>query len=914
MSASANDVATRIASALPIAMREARRWLVWKSVPHTDTSKKPKKVPYYASGKVRFGTLDTPEDRARLVDLNTALARLRRGGFAGLGFALGDDGTGNYWQGIDLDGTDARPELAALVERLPGYVERSPSGTGWHAVGIGRDFPTATNKAAGIEAYSHGRYFTVTGDAGRGDVEDIAAFVSSVLAPMCRATHASASAGSSSFFAKVNAKALASLGDWVPTLFPKAVEYHDGYRISSADLGRKLEEDISIVPAGIRDFGEEEGRTPIDLVIDWSPARDATEAARWLCDRMRVDPKLLGWGKTAKSSSSEQADADGDEREPDPYRGTDDANAGLLLSQHGNDIRYCPTWEKWLTWTGTHWAIDTRLDIERRGATVPPAIRAEAARVTRTRAAVLARLAEMQNVFPLPAEYRGLQDKQEALEMRAEKLLSIAKQLEGHNKRTAMLSATRHRVVVTHTELDGKPLLLNCANGTVDLATGALRPHDRADLLAHDTGIHYDPRATAPTWQAFLQSTFAGDAELIEFVQRAVGYSLTGDVREQVLLICHGVGSNGKSVFLNILRKLLGSLAWQAAPDLLMSDGKNRHPTEQADLFGKRAVVCQETGEGRRFNETLVKQLTGGDAVTARRMREDFWSFQPTHKLWLSTNHKPEIRGTDYAIWRRIRLIPFSVQFTDTGPARKDPEMEARLASELPGILAWAVEGCRAWLRDGLRTPAAVMAATEGYQQEMDVLAAWMRDCCVTARHCEARAADLYASYCAWASQTGEHPEKQRKFGMRLKERGFEQFTSNGAWWRGIGLAARQNQSTEPTEGTEGDSNITPNFFREASLGTNPESGSVPSVPSVNNFDGSVAPAGEAATPPTAPADDVISHHACGTCRHSVRAADSSAESWRTCSAGQRGGWPNAETWCAVWAAGDIARSKAVRS
>ena len=193
---------------------------------------------------------------------------------------------------------------------------------------------------------------------------------------------------------------------------------------------------------------------------------------------------------------------------------------------------------------------------------------------------------------------------------RSEYLLKLADSLERIGKRGAMLIAARHKVVIHHSDLDKGQFLLNASNGTVDLQTGVLRSHERVDLLTHDVEIPYLQNATAPAWLAFLHSTFGGDADLIQFVQRAIGYSLTGDVREQVLLICHGVGSNGKSVFLNILRKLLGTLAIQAAPDLLMGDLKHRHPTEQADLFGKRAIICQETGDGQRFNEKLVKQLT----------------------------------------------------------------------------------------------------------------------------------------------------------------------------------------------------------------------------------------------------------------------------------------------------------------
>lgn len=443
----------------------------------------------------------------------------------------------------------------------------------------------------------------------------------------------------------------------------------------------------------------------------------------------------------------------------DPYRNTDLANAELFINLYGKDVRYIPPWSKWLLWTGSHWQMDDSLHIGRLAASVPRTL------------------------------YRTAGDTEDDATRR--KVATLAKTLENGQRQAAMLTAVMPHVVVHHSELDRSPFLLNALNGTINLTTGILRPHDRRDLLTHSIEIPYQPNATCPTWLRFLNGIFASDADLIHFVQRAFGYSLTGSTKEQVLFICHGVGSNGKGKLMNLLRKLLGALAAPAPSALLMTAKTERHPTELVILFRKRAVVAQETNEGQRFNESLVKQLTGEDAISARRMHEDFWEFEPTHKLWLATNHKPNIKGTDHAIWRRIRLIPFNVIFHDPGDGEpvKDPDLETKLTAELPGILTWAVQGCLDWQRYGLGIPQAVRAATAHYREEMDVLASWMADCCIIGRPYEAKASALYMSYQTWCEQSGEHADNQRTFGMRLTERGFERFKVMGlSRWRGIGL------------------------------------------------------------------------------------------------------------------------------
>ena len=234
------------------------------------------------------------------------------------------------------------------------------------------------------------------------------------------------------------------------------------------------------------------------------------------------------------------------------------------------------------------------------------------------------------------------------------------------------------------------------------------------------------------------------------------------------------------------LLDLLGpDYAMKAPADLLMVRRSEAHPTELADLFGKRLVVASETGEGCRLNETLVKELTGSERIRARRMRQDFWEFTPTHKVMLCTNHKPSIRGTDHAIWRRIRLIPFTVVIPDE---EQDRNLDSKLRAELPGILAWCVRGCLAWNRNGLRPPMEVTEATSEYRSEEDILRAFLDEHCILGRQFKAKAADLYGRYKGWAESSGENPLSQTRFGKALAERGLEKQRSNGIHYQGIGL------------------------------------------------------------------------------------------------------------------------------
>jgi putative DNA primase/helicase len=440
---------------------------------------------------------------------------------------------------------------------------------------------------------------------------------------------------------------------------------------------------------------------------------------------------------------------------------TDVGNGRRLASQYGKDLRYCYAWHKWLTWDGSRFAIDTGAEIEKRAKQTVRSIYAEAAKE--------------EGSARRNALGRHAQASEQAHRIRA--MIDLARSEPG--------------IPVKPIELDVDHWLLNCTNGTLDLRTGTLREHDRRDLITKLCATSYDPAAECPTWRAFIERIFAGNAALIVYVRQILGYCLTGDVREQILPIAWGTGANGKSTLAGAIMAMLGNDYSIKAPRGFLDHKQGEtHPTELADLFGVRFVAAIETGEGRRLDEVLIKELTGSDPIRARRMREDFWGFDPTHKILLATNHKPVIRGTDHAIWRRPKLIPFAVTITDD---EKDPELPTKLAAELPGILAWCVQGCLDWQSLGLKEPNEVKVATAGYRAEQDVLAQFIAERCIVGTEYRAKAADLYANYKAWCNAEGLKAATKTWITQQLAERG-HQIDNGRRWYDGIGIAEQTPQ------------------------------------------------------------------------------------------------------------------------
>jgi putative DNA primase/helicase len=423
---------------------------------------------------------------------------------------------------------------------------------------------------------------------------------------------------------------------------------------------------------------------------------------------------------------------------------SDEQLALAFTAEHGADHRYVAAWNRWYRWDVTRWAHESTL-----------------------------------LAFDLA---RGIC--REAAEAASKE--AIAKGITSSKTVAAVVALARvdRQHAATVDQWDADPWLLNTPEGMVNLANGRLEPHRREAYCTKITGA--SPGGHCPLWLAFLDRIFAQDADLIAFVQRVVGYSLTGITREHALFFGYGTGANGKSVLLTTISNVLGDYARSAPIETFTSSTFERHPTDLASLRGARLVTAIETEEGRFWAENRIKALTGGDKIAARFMRQDFFEFTPQFKLFIAGNHKPRLRSVDEAIRRRLHLIPFAVTIPE---GKRDPELVRKLDAERAGILGWAVKGCLEWQRIGLQPPAAVRNATAEYLQAEDALAAWLEERCWRDPQAWTSTGTLFADWNRWATGTGEHAGNIRRFTQNLESRGFEpQRRMNGRGFIGLQL------------------------------------------------------------------------------------------------------------------------------
>lgn len=463
---------------------------------------------------------------------------------------------------------------------------------------------------------------------------------------------------------------------------------------------------------------------------------------------------------------------------------TDQANANRIRRKFGS--RLISVNGRFHYWTGKHWAFDEG-EAYRCAGQLSRIVKAEAekAQAKFEKASQdsfdLVQLAiEHPRKHPLNSTPEGAE--LEELKAKAEALEKWSARCEMKKVTDDALGLLRKYVTVEHDKLDADPWALNCANGTIDLRTGELRDHDAEDWITKLVNLEYDPDAKAPRFEKFLSEITAGDAQLAAFLQRWFGYCATASVREQKFVIHIGQGSNGKGTLLELIASVLGDYAGTAPPGLLASSkgGSERHPTEIAELFGKRVVTAHESDDGAVLREGFVKQLTGGDRLKARWMRKDFFEFTPSHKVQLLTNHKPQIKGQDYAIWRRVLLVPYPVQFgtqkdiaNGRAKALRDDSLPEALARERAGVLRWIVEGAMQWFEGGLDAPDCVLAAGVEYRTEQDRVGQFVAECCELGReHWAPLSGDfggLYTAYGYWCRESGYQALGKGKFANELE-------------------------------------------------------------------------------------------------------------------------------------------------
>ncbi len=452
---------------------------------------------------------------------------------------------------------------------------------------------------------------------------------------------------------------------------------------------------------------------------------------------------------------------------------TDVGNARCLKEQHGENLKFVPKTKEYFCYTKTHWDSDET-------------------ELSQTFAQETAA-----SLFKKVHEEKNDPDKKK-------KLKAHAIRSNSDKGIKAMLSQVRNLIAVRPNLFDQNPLLTNCLNGTFDCQSDILREHRREDYITKIIRVNYNKNAQAPVFLQFLNRIFNGDQELIKFIQRAIGYTLTGLTGEQCVFILYGSGANGKTRFLEILRALMGDYAAHIPTESLMlkTSGSNNIPSEIADLRGARLVTATETNEGQRLNESLIKQLTGEDTVKARQLYAKWFEFIPEFKLWLAANHKPSIQGTDRAIWRRVYLIPFEVTIPDH---ERDKQLGAKLKAELEGIFAWAVEGCREYLQRGLDVPAKIRRATDEYKAEMDVIGEFLEERCQKSDDNTIESGQLYTNYKQWCEESGEQYLTKKSFGMRLNERGFQavRAAKGVRKWKGLTFNSKLSELTQMPEDQE---------------------------------------------------------------------------------------------------------------
>lgn len=699
-------------------------------------------------------------------------------GLAGVGYEFSAD---DPYVGIDLDHCvdKATGEIETwareIIDRIGTYVEISPSQTGIHIIGIGVKKVGRSRKDK-IEIYDRDRYFTVTGQAVDVQFPDGSIKLPS---PLCDCQEELDALYDETFQEEPDKPTPITQMISTPNgngngnglflsddeIIEKAKLAKNGQQFDllwsgqweQAGYSSQSEADLAL--CGIFAFWTRNDPDQIDRLFRRSglsglfrPKWDELHGERTYGE-MTISKALEGTKEVYTGSSrlsyriSNQAlqrRFDGNIPSLSIQPHTDYGNAERLISLFGNDILYDEKRHLWFVWNGVRWCEGGEGKI-----------------IQMAKATVRQAYREAINIA-----------EQDGGAVKKSPLIDWARKSESRRALKDAVVLSQDEVPITTDELDSDPMLLNVLNRTIDLTTGHAREQRREDHITQLAPVDYNPNATCPQWESFLDRAFDGNKDLISYLQRSAGYSLIGKVTQDVMFFCYGEGRNGKSVFLHVLYKILGDYGWQADPELLLASRNTPHETRIAELSGKRLVVTSEVPTGRAFNETLLKGLSSEDVIRARRMYQDGQNLPNTMTIWLMANNKPSIKKVDPAIAERIKLIPFLVYIP---PSERDYDLKHRIVrQEASGVLNWMLAGLKEYHNIGLNEPDCVRSATADYMTEQDAIQRFLNDRCVIGDGLYVQIKGLYNVYSQWYEENeGGKIISQRAFSRRIKSKGF---------------------------------------------------------------------------------------------------------------------------------------------
>lgn len=756
---------------IPKELKELNRWCCFKLV-WDENRKKYTKLPYDA----KTGMLAKSNDERTWSDFQTALFAIQYRGFDGLGFFFKEP-----YIGIDLDNVRNEIErylnddhenniVSEFIDLLGSYAEISPSGNGVHIIVKG-ELPPNGRRKGNVEIYTSGRFFTMTGNiiGGYTQIYDDTDY------GKIKYLHSKYIASSEP---EIKHPLQQKIGNdlSIDEIIELAYKSKNGLRFklfmeggweqfypsqSEADLA--FANDLAFWTN--RDFDK------MDAIF----RRSSLMREKW--DRKQnnstygaetLNKAIADCTNVFKPSAKDDdfkiyiIDEEVEEVQNKFYSYDDTGNAERFVDLFGDILRYSYIRKNWYYYNGKKWEID------------------QEGKIKKLADQVIEKMQKEKIYVPDGT------DEEEAKKLFQRHL----KYTRNHSGKTNMIKESEHLLSIQQSEFDNDIYLFNVQNGYLDLRTGTLHNHDKEKYFTKISNVEYTDKADCPMWKKFLSQIFDNNQEIIDFIQRAVGYSLCGSTEEQKMFILYGNGRNGKSVFLDIITELFGDYSANIQPQSIMvkPSSSNANP-DIAKLAGTRLVTTTEPGEGMRFDEGLVKQITGGDKISARFLYEDEFEYIPQFKLWMATNHKPIIRGTDDGIWRRLVIIPFTVQIPED---KVDKKLRQKLKRELNAILHWAVEGFLKWQREGLKEPEVIKAQREDYRLEMDVVQSFINECCIVDQNESVQSSLLYQAYKTWAQENNQYLMNSTKFGREMSKR-FIKFKSSGIYYKGIGIKKKHD-------------------------------------------------------------------------------------------------------------------------